>query len=59
VWITANSETSDAVITEMMGNVRLHLLTPQFIRDEVLTYAPIATNIQCRNQIDEAILRQV
>ena len=40
----------------MMSNIRIHLLSPQFIRDQVLSFVPVAANLICRNLIDDAIL---
>mgnify|MGYP003729839947 CR=1 FL=1 len=61
-WISCNISSGDTdkqtfSIHDMLSNVRLHLLPPQFIRDEVLAYSPVSNSIQCRNQIDDAILR--
>ena len=55
--IQANADLKENEIHRVMSEIRLHLLTPQFIKDEVLSFSAVSNNILCRNLIDEAILR--
>jgi len=56
-WLIANPSCLPELVHGMLSQVRLHLLPPQFIRDEVLVFDLVSSNIQCRNLIDDAILR--
>ena len=56
-WLIANPSCLPELVHGMLSQVRLHLLAPQFIRDEVLVFDLVSSNIQCRNLIDDAILR--
>ena len=55
-WLSGNPNSTVEQVHEMMSNIRFHLLSPQFIRDQVLSFEPVRGNLQCRNLIDDAIL---
>ena len=55
-WLNGNPNTKVEQVHQMMSNLRMHLLSPQFIRDQVLSFEPVAGNLLCRNLIDDAIL---
>ena len=55
-WLSGNPNSTVEQVHQMMSNIRIHLLSPQFIRDQVLSFEPVAGNLLCRNLIDDAIL---
>lgn len=55
-WLSGNPSSNAEQVHQMMSNIRIHLLSPQFIRDQVLSFEPVAANLLCRNLIDDAIL---
>ena len=54
IWLKANPSCAEKLVHEMLSQVRLHLLPPEFLRDEVLTFDLISSNAQCRALIDQA-----
>ncbi|CAG5113904.1 Oidioi.mRNA.OKI2018_I69.chr2.g7994.t1.cds [Oikopleura dioica] len=54
IWLEANPSCEDKLVHEMLSQVRLHLLPPQFLQDEVLTFDLISSNAQCCALIDQA-----
>ncbi|CAG5078292.1 Oidioi.mRNA.OKI2018_I69.PAR.g8951.t1.cds [Oikopleura dioica] len=55
IWLMANPSCEAKLIHEMLSQVRLHLLSPQCLRDDVLTVDLISSNAQCRALIDSAL----
>ena len=53
IWLMANQKCESKLVHGMLNQVRLHLLSPEFINEEVLTFDLISSNAQCRALINK------
>lgn len=53
-WIKYDEDTRNKLLPEVLAEVRLPLLSPQFLADRVATEELIRTSLQCRDLLDQA-----
>lgn len=53
-WVKTKCDERKEFLPELLGNVRLPLLSPQYLSDRVLSESIIRENIECRDLIDDA-----
>ena len=55
IWLKNDAENRSGHLAQLLAQIRLPLLSPQYLLDYVLSHEMIRNSIQCRDLVDEAL----